>query len=147
MFELIQYQLTTEQVYERPLVMIPPQINRYYVFDLSSEKSLVKYAVEHAMQVFIISWRNPTPAQRDWGLETYVSVLQHAIDLICRITESPDCNLLGACSGGITMLALLGNLAARREHRVNAATLLVSVFDTNSWSMLNLFATQATLAA
>ena len=147
MFELIQYQPTTEHVYERPLLMIPPQINRYYVFDLSPEKSLVKYAVEHAMQVFIISWRNPTPAQRDWGLETYVSVLQHAIDLVCRITGSPDCNLLGACSGGITALTLLGNLAARRERKVNSATLLVSVFDTSTQGALNLFATESTIEA
>ncbi|HLY25411.1 MAG TPA: alpha/beta fold hydrolase, partial [Aggregatilineales bacterium] len=147
MFELIQYQPATESVYERPLLMVPPQINRFYVFDLSPEKSLVKYALEQGIQVFIVSWRNPTPTQRDWGLETYVSVLQHAIDLVCHISGSADCNLLGACSGGITTLALLGNLAARKEHKVYATTLLVSVFDTSRQGMLNLFATQATIEA
>ncbi len=147
MFELIQYQPATEDVYERPLLIVPPQINRFYVFDLSPEKSLVKYAVEQGIQVFIISWRNPTPAQRDWGLETYVSVLEHAIDLVCKLTDSPDCNLLGACSGGITALTLLGNLAARKQCKVNATTLLVSVFDTSSQTMLNLFASEATIEA
>ncbi len=147
MFELIQYQPATENVHERPLLMVPPQINRFYVFDLSPEKSLVKYAVEQGIQVFIISWRNPTPAQRDWGLETYVSVLEHAIDLVCKITDSLDCNLLGACSGGITALTLLGSLAARKQCKVNSTTLLVSVFDTSSQSLLNLFATKSTIEA
>jgi len=147
MFELIQYQPATKKVHERPLLIAPPQINRFYVFDLSPDKSLVKYALEQGVQVFIISWRNPTPAQRDWGLETYVSVLQHALDLVCRVAGSADCNLMGACSGGITTLALLGNLAARKERKVNAATLLVSVFDTSSQTLLNLFTTHATLEA
>src|SRR5262249_6326689 len=82
MFELLQYRPATENVHERPLLIVPPQINRYYVFDLSPDKSLIKYAVEQGLQVFAISWRNPTPAQRDWGLETYVSVLEYAIDLV-----------------------------------------------------------------
>jgi polyhydroxyalkanoate synthase len=147
LFELIQYQPAGESVHERPLLIAPPQINRFYVFDLAPDKSLVKYALEQGVQVFIISWRNPTPAQRDWGLETYVSVLEHALDIACQVSGSPSVNLLGACSGGITALALLGNLAARKQRKVNAVTLLVCAFDIGGQGTLSLFASEPAIEA
>ena len=141
--ELIHYRPVTEAVSERPLLMVPPQINKFYVFDLSPKKSLVQYALNNGLQVFMISWRNPTPAQRGWGLDTYVGAIGEAIDVVCAITGSPDCNLLGACSGGITTVAFVGQLAARGEHKVHSLTLLVSMFDTdNDQTTLGLFATE-----
>ncbi len=146
--ELIHYRPVTETVNERPLLIVPPQINRFYVFDLSPKKSLVQYALNNGLQVFIISWRNPTPAQRDWGLDTYIGAIGEAIDVVCAITSSPDCNLLGACSGGITTVAFVGYLAAREERSVHALTLLVSVFDTgNDQATLGLFATEEAIEA
>ncbi len=146
--ELIHYRPVTENVSERPLLMVPPQINRFYVFDLSPQKSLVQYALNNGLQVFMISWRNPTPAQRNWGLETYIGAIGEAIDAVCAITGSPDCNLLGACSGGITTVTLVGYLAARGERRVHSLTLLVSVFDTgNDQTTLGLFATEEAIEA
>ncbi len=143
--ELIQYAPKTEQVYARPLLLVPPQVNKFYVFDLSPEKSFVKYAVENGMQFFSVSWRNPTPDQRDWGFETYVSALLEAIDAVREITGSEDVNMLGACSGGMTMMALLWHLAASGDRRVNAATLMVAVLYTSAESQLGLFATAQTL--
>ncbi len=121
--ELIQYAPKSEQVYACPLLLVPPQVNKFYVFDLSPEKSFVKYAVENGVQFFSVSWRNPTPGQqRDWGFETYVSALLEAIDAVQEITGSEDVKMLGACSGGMTMTALLGHLAASGDRKVNAAT-------------------------
>ena len=146
--ELIHYQPVTEMVSERPLLIVPPQINKFYVFDLSPQKSLVQYALSNGLQVFMISWRNPTPAQRDWGLETYVGAIEETIEVVCAITGSPDCNLLGACSGGITTVTLVGYLAARRKRKVHALTLLVSVFDTgNHQTPLGLFASEEAIEA
>lgn len=146
--ELIHYRPMTESVSERPLLMVPPQINKFYVFDLSPKKSLVQYALSSGLQVFMISWRNPTPAQRDWSLDTYIEAIGEAIDVVCAITGSSDCNLLGACSGGITTVTLLGYLAARGKRNVHALTLLVSVFDTgNDQTTLGVFATGEAIEA
>jgi polyhydroxyalkanoate synthase len=145
--ELIQYAPATDQVYHRPLLVVPPQINKFYVLDLAPGKSLIEYAVRQGMSTFAVSWRNPTPAQRDWGLETYMRALLQAIDVVRDITASDDLNILAACSGGMTLTALLGHLAAQGDRRINAATLLVTVLDTSVESPLGLFATPQTIAA
>jgi polyhydroxyalkanoate synthase len=146
--ELIHYQPMSTTVSERPLLIVPPQINKFYVFDLSPKKSLVQYALSQGLQVFTISWRNPTPAERDWGFDTYIEAIGKAIDVVCTITDSPDCNLLGACSGGITTVAFVGYLAALGERKVHTLTLLVSAFDTgNDQTALGLFATEEAIEA
>ena len=146
--ELIQYQPATKKVSERPLLVVPPQINKFYVFDLSPKKSLAQYLLNNGVQTFVISWRNPTPAQRNWGLDTYVGAIEEAMDVMRDITGSDDCNLLGACAGGMTTIALVGHLAARKERKVNAVTLLVSSFDTeNDSGILGLFATEEAIEA
>lgn len=146
--ELIQYTPRTEQVHARPLVIAPPQINKYYVFDLSPEKSLVRYAVDAGTQVFMISWRNPTKEHRDWDLGTYLEAAEEALDAAAAITGSPDVNLLGACSGGITSVALAAYLTARGKNLINALSLFVSVFDmAQDRTLLGVFASEETLAA
>jgi len=100
--ELIQYRPITESVHERPLLVVPPQINKFYVFDLSPDKSLARFCLRNGVQTFIVSWRNPTKSQREWGLTTYIEALKEAIEVVLSITGSKDLNLLGACSGGIT---------------------------------------------
>ncbi|MGY2288822.1 class II poly(R)-hydroxyalkanoic acid synthase [Pseudomonas sp. SDO528_S397] len=143
--ELIQYKPTTEQVHERPLLVVPPQINKFYVFDLSPEKSLARFCLRNNQQTFIVSWRNPTKAQREWGLSTYIEALKEAVDVVTAITGSKDVNMLGACSGGITCTALLGHYAALGEKKVNALTLLVSVLDTTLDTQVALFVDEQTL--
>jgi len=95
----------------------------------------------------VVSWRNPTKAQREWGLSTYIAALKEAIDVICAITGSKDVNMLGACSGGLTTASLLGHYAALGEPKVNALTLLVSVLDTQLDTQVALFADEKTLEA
>jgi polyhydroxyalkanoate synthase len=143
--ELIQYRPITEQVFERPLLVVPPQINKFYVFDLSPDKSLARFCLRNNVQTFIISWRNPTKAQREWGLSTYIDAVKEAVDVVCKITGSKDVNMLGACSGGITCTALLGHYAALGEQKVNALTLLVSVLDTTLDTQVALFVDEQTL--
>jgi polyhydroxyalkanoate synthase len=145
--ELIQYRPTTEQVHERPLLVVPPQINKFYVFDLSPDKSLARFCLRNHVQTFIVSWRNPTKEQREWGLSTYIEALKEAVDVVTAITGSKDVNMLGACSGGITCTALLGHYAAIGENKVNALTLLVSVLDTTLDSDVALFVDEQTLEA
>src|SRR6266702_3805095 len=145
--ELIQYQPTTPQVYQRPQLFVPPQVNKFYLMDLSPKKSLIGYLVANGLQVFTISWRNPLPEQREWGFETYDRAILEAIDVVREITESPDINILGACLGGMTLATLLGYLAARGDQRIHAVTFTVTVLDTNVESTMGLFATKETIAA
>jgi polyhydroxyalkanoate synthase subunit PhaC len=145
--ELIQYKPTTAEVYTRPHIIVPPQINKFYVFDLAPGKSFVEYLLKNGFQVFIVSWRNPTAAQSDWDMNTYVAGLLAAIAAVRDITEAADVNLHGACSGAMTVAALLGHLAAIRQRLVNAATLMVAVLGATTDSLLGLFATPQTIAA
>src|SRR3989454_5313448 len=145
--ELIQFQPPTPEVYGRPLLIVPPQVNKYYVMDLSPNKSLVRYLVANGQQVFTISWRNPTPEDREWGFETYDRAILEAIDVVRAITQSPDVNILGACLGGMTLATLLGYLAARGDQRIHAVTFTVTVLDTNVESTMRLFATKETIVA
>jgi polyhydroxyalkanoate synthase len=145
--ELIQYKPKTSQVYSRPLLIVPPQVNKFYIMDLSPGKSLVQYLVAGGEQVFIIIWRNPTPQHREWGFETYDRAILEAIDVVRAITSSEDVNILAACLGGMTLATLLGHLAAREDRRVRAATFLVTVLDTNMESTMGLFATRETIQA
>src|SRR6266566_2631153 len=101
--ELIQYQPTTPQVYGRPLLIVPPQVNKFYVMDLSPNKSIIRYLVANGQQVFAISWRNPTPQQRAWGFETYDRAILEALEAVRAITQSPDVNISGSCLGGMTL--------------------------------------------
>jgi polyhydroxyalkanoate synthase len=145
--ELIQYAPATPDVYARPQLIVPPQINKFYIFDLAPGKSLVEYLVKIGLQVFVVSWRNPKPMQRDWDMDTYIAALLEAIAVMRDITGAEDINLHGACSGAVTMTALLGHLAAKREKLVNAATLMVAVLGLSGESVLGLFATPEMIAA
>ena len=145
--ELIQYAPKTQEVYSRPQLIVPPQINKFYIFDLSEGKSIVDFLVKSELQVFVVSWRNPTAAQSHWDLDTYVGALVEAIAAIREITGCDDINLHGACSGAMTISALLGHLASRGEKTVHAATLMVAVLDCTDDSQLGLFATPEAIAA
>src|SRR5258706_15237742 len=150
MFELLQFAPTTPQVHKRPLVMSPPQVNKYYAVDLSPDKSLIKWAVDSGVQRFVVSWRNPTVEQRRWSLEDYAMALDRAVDAARQITGSPDVNMWGTCSGGMTLAAYLGWLAAKGDHKVANTTWAVCVLDTGAAlqdSTLGLFNSPATIRA
>jgi hypothetical protein len=129
MFELLQFAPTTPQVHARPLVMSPPQVNKYYAIDLTPDKSLVKWAADSGVQLFVVSWRNPTLEHRHWGLDDYVQALDAAVDAACGITGSPDVNMWGSCSGGMTLAAYLAWLAATGKPKVVNTTWAVCVLE------------------
>jgi polyhydroxyalkanoate synthase len=128
--ELIQYTPTTANVRKRPLVITPPQINKYYAMDLSPDKSMVQFLLKSSIQTFCVSWRNPTADQRDWGLDTYVAALDEAVDAVRDITSVDDVSMMGSCSGGITASAYLGTLAGRNERKIKNMVLAVCILDT-----------------
>jgi polyhydroxyalkanoate synthase len=145
--ELIQYQPTTARVHTKPLLLIPPQINKFYVMDLVPDRSFIEYAVAHGIQLFAVSWRNPTREQRQWNLDTYVAALLEAVDVAGDITGSEDVNTIGLCAGGITMASMLGHLAATGDDRVNAAMFAVTLLDPSCQTIVSPFVNAATLAA
>lgn len=129
MMELIQYTPTTEQVHAVPMLIIPPQINKAYVNDLTPDKSIIKFLTDAGLQTFLVSWRNPRLEHRNWGLGDYVDELIAAMDVIQSITKSKKINVSGACSGGITTATLMSKLASKGDQRVNGLTLMVCVLD------------------
>ena len=149
LLELLQYAPTTPTVRARPLMIVPPQINKYYVFDLSPANSVVRWSLDSGVQTFVVSWRNPTKALAERGLDDYVEALEQAVDAVRDIAGTADVNVFGACSGGITLTALLAWLAAVGKRKVHAATLAVCVLDTAAAgdAMAGLFVTPATIAA
>jgi polyhydroxyalkanoate synthase len=148
LLELIQYQPMSEKQYARPLLIVPPQINKYYIFDLSVEKSFVQYALKNGLQVFIVSWRNPNACHREWGLSRYVQAIEEALDVTRAISGSKEAHLMGACAGGLSIAALQGYLQAKRQlHKVASATYLVSLLDSQIDSSAMLFVNEQTLEA
>jgi polyhydroxyalkanoate synthase subunit PhaC len=130
--ELIQYSPVTEKVRQRPLLIVPPQINKYYAVDLTPEKSLVRFLLSSEIQTFCISWRNPTPGEREWGLDTYVDALDEAVDAVRQITGVDDITIMGSCSGGITASAYAAVLASRKRTKIRNLVLAVCVLDCGS---------------
>ncbi len=146
MLELIHYKPMSEKQYATPLLVVPPQINKFYIFDLSPEKSFVQYCLKNGLQVFMISWRNPDARYREWGLSSYVQAVEDATEVCRLITGSKEVNLMGACAGGLTIAALQGHLQAKRQLRkIGCATYMVSLLDSQVESPAMLFADEQTL--
>ncbi|MGP6157012.1 MAG: alpha/beta fold hydrolase [Vulcanimicrobiaceae bacterium] len=146
--ELIQYKPLTETVYSVPFLFVPPQINRFYIFDLSPQNSVFRFLLEGGLQIFTISWRNPTPAQRDWGIDTYVSSILECVAAVQEICNAEKINIAGACAGGLTLSALLGWYAAGSDAcPLNSATHLVSVLGLGMHSPISLLITEDVIKA
>ncbi|HZO81521.1 MAG TPA: alpha/beta fold hydrolase [Candidatus Binataceae bacterium] len=147
LIELLQYSPTTRQVYERPVLLVPPQINKFYIMDLAPKRSFTEYAVAHGVPFFTVSWRNPKPEHHDWGIDQYVGACKDALSVVCEISGSRDANLVAVCAGGITSTLMLAHLAALGEPRVHAATLIVTMLDSTEPSMTAMFATEEAVEA
>jgi polyhydroxyalkanoate synthase len=127
--------------------MVPPQINKYYIFDLRPENSLFRYLVEQGFQLFTLSWRNPDVSMRDAGLERYVQATLQAIEVMRSITRSRSVGLVSACAGGLTAIASMGLLAMRGERAVSHHSLLVTAPLADNGSVLERFASRETMQA
>jgi polyhydroxyalkanoate synthase len=146
--EVIQYRPTTAEVYETPLLIIPPTINKYYIFDLAPGRSIVEYLVAQGHQVFMVSWRNPDKEHSYFDLDTYVDAVLEARDAAAEITNQPAVNLIGACSGGIITAGLLGHLADEDKlDEIASVTLMVSALDNARPGTADALATKPIAAA
>jgi polyhydroxyalkanoate synthase subunit PhaC len=138
-FELLHYAPATAKVRSRPVLMVPPQINKYYFMDLAPDRSFVEHAVARGISFFTISWRGIGPAQRDWDLDTYAAAVLRAVDAVREITSSDDVNLLGLCAGGILTGAVVAHLAQSSDTRVHTASFGVTLLDFDVQAPVNVF--------
>jgi poly[(R)-3-hydroxyalkanoate] polymerase subunit PhaC len=127
--EVLQYAPAAGTVFARPVLVVPPPIGRFYFLDLRPGRSFVEYAAGRGLQTFMLSWRNPTPGQGHWDLDTYAQAVLAAIDTVREITGSPDVNLAGFCAGGIIATTVLNHLAATNDHRVHSMSYAVTLLD------------------
>jgi len=144
LFELIQYKPLTETVFQRPYLMVPPCINKYYILDLQPDNSVVRYMVDQGHTVFLVSWKNPDASMAKVSWEDYVGdgVIQ-AINVVKDISASQQINILGFCVGGTLTASALAVLAARNEHPVASLTLLTTLLDFTNTGILDVFIDEA----
>ncbi|AQW29583.1 class I poly(R)-hydroxyalkanoic acid synthase [Ralstonia syzygii subsp. celebesensis] len=143
-FQLIQYKPLTAKVHARPLLLVPPCINKYYILDLQPANSLVRYSVEQGHTVFLVSWRNPdaSMAARTW--EDYIEGgAIEAIRVAREISAQDQINVLGFCVGGTILSTALAVLAARGQHPAASLTLLTTLLDFSDTGILDVFVDQA----
>ncbi len=128
--ELIQYLPQCDEVYEVPVMIVPPTINKYYAIDLAPGRSLVEFSAQNNRQMFVISWRNPDARHADWNLDTYARAILDALDAVEEITGSSRTVLAGICSGGILASIVAAYLAGiGRQDRLAGVVLAVTVID------------------
>ena len=139
--QLIQYAPSTAKVFAKPLLMVPPCINKYYILDLQPETSFVKYAVEQGHTVFLVSWRNPVGTELNHA--TWDDYVEHgvlaALLAVHEITGQNDFNTLGFCVGGTLLSVGLAVLAAQGVHVASSMTLLTTLLDFSSPGVLGVF--------
>ncbi|QWD95492.1 class I poly(R)-hydroxyalkanoic acid synthase [Polynucleobacter sp. MG-Unter2-18] len=140
LFELIQYTPLTETVYERPYLMVPPCINKYYILDLQPDNSVVRYMVEQGHTVFLVSWKNPDASMSKVTWDDYVGdgVIK-AIEVVKDIGGTDQINVLGFCVGGTLTSTALAVLAARKKNYVASLTLLTTLLDFSDSGILDVF--------
>ena len=144
LFQLIEYKPLTAKVYERPFLLVPPCINKFYILDLQPENSFIRYAVEQGHHTFVVSWRNPNEelAQKTW--DDYIEhAIIKAISVTREVTGAETINALGFCVGGTMLSTGLAVLAARGEKPVNSATLLTTLIDFTDTGILDVFIDEA----
>ena len=148
MFELLEYRPSTPRVRSRPLLMIPPQVNKHYFLDLAPGRSLTEYLVGRGVHYFTVVWRNPGRGEGHWGLDDYVAAQLRALDVVREVSGSDRLGVLGACAGGLTTALMLGYLAAEgRADAVSSATFAISMLDSSYQNPMSAIATDAALSA
>jgi poly[(R)-3-hydroxyalkanoate] polymerase subunit PhaC len=130
LFQLIQYEPATEQVAVRPLLIVPPCINKFYILDLQPANSFVRFAVEHGLTVFMVSWRNPDASCGHFGWDDYVEHgAMRAIEIAQSISGADKINVVGWCVGGTILSSALAILRTRGDESVSSVTLLTTMLD------------------
>ena len=140
LFQLIEYKPLTAKVHERPMLFVPPCINKFYILDLQPDNSLVRYTVEQGHRLFVVSWRNPDQSLVDKTWDDYIEGGPiTAIRTVQAITGAKTINTLGFCVGGTILATALAVLAARHEHPAHSVTLLTTLLDFSDTGILDIF--------
>jgi len=148
LIELLQYDATTEKVYERPLLIFPPWINKFYILDLRPENSFIRWLTAQGYTVFVVSWANPDKSQAELGFEDYMrDGIFAALDAVKDATGVADPNCVGYCIGGTLLAATLAYMAAKNDSRVHSATFWAAQTDFSDAGDLSVFVDEAQLEA
>lgn len=148
LMELIQYSPATETVFKRPLLIVPPWINKFYILDLNPDKSFIRYAVEQGHTVFLVSWVNPDARHRDKDFEAYIDEsIMTVLDVIAEVTGESEVNALGYCVGGTLLSIALATMASKNDRRIASATFLTTQTDFADAGDLRVFIDEAQISA
>ena len=148
LMELIQYEPTTAEVYRRPLLIVPPWINKFYVLDLNPQKSFVRWAAAQGLTVFVVSWVNPDERHADKDFDSYMHEgILTALDAIEEATGERDVAAIGYCVGGTLLAATLAYMAAVGDQRISSATFFATQIDFTDPGDLKVFVDAAQLKA
>ncbi len=148
LMQLIQYSPSTETVLKRPLLILPPWINKFYILDLRPKNSFVRYAVSQGHTVFMVSWVNPDERLADAGFDTYMtSGVFAALDAIEKATGEREVDAIGYCLGGTLLASTLAWMAKRDDHRISTATFFVALLDFEEAGELGVFIDEEQLQA
>lgn len=150
-FQLLEYKPLTAKVYERPFLLVPPCINKFYILDLQPENSLIRYANEQGHRVFVVSWRNPDASMEKATWDDYIenAAIQaiHTVqDITAPTNKSGQINTLGFCVGGTILSTALAVLAARGEQPAASVTLLTTFLDFSDTGILDIFVDEPMVA-
>lgn len=148
LMQLIQYAPATQQVYRRPLLIVPPWINKYYILDLRDNNSFIKWAVDQGLTVFVVSWVNPDERLAHKRFDDYLTEgALTALEAIEKATGEREVNVIGYCLGGTLLACALGYMAAKGDRRVASATFFVSMIDFAEAGELEVFIDEKQVAA
>jgi polyhydroxyalkanoate synthase len=140
LIQLIQYTPTTEQVYKRPLLIVPPWINKFYILDLREKNSFLKFAVEQGFTVFVMSWVNPDEKLASKSFEDYmVEGPLASLDVIKQVTGEDEVSAIGYCLGGTLLASTLAYMAAKGDDRIKSATFFTTMTDFTEAGELSVF--------
>ncbi len=148
LMQLIQYSPATDDVYRRPLLIVPPWINKYYILDMRENNSFVRWALGQGHTVFVVSWVNPDATYAGRTFEDYLNAGPlAALDAVERATGEREVNLIGFCLGGTLLASALGHLAAKGDTRVHSVTFFATLIDFEQAGELEVFVDEAQVAA
>ncbi|MCM2399731.1 class I poly(R)-hydroxyalkanoic acid synthase [Rhizobium sp. S153] len=142
--EVIQYEPSTETVLKRPLLIVPPWINKFYILDLNPQKSFIKWCVAQGHTVFVISWVNPDERHAEKGWESYIHEgIDFALDTVEKATGEQEVNAIGYCVGGTLLAAALALHARQKDRRIASATFFTTQVDFTYAGDLKVFVDEA----
>lgn len=148
LMQLIQYAPSTQKVYRRPLLIVPPWINKFYILDLREKNSFIRWAVSQGFTVFVVSWVNPNENLSRKSFEDYMlEGPLAALDAIEQATGEKEANVIGYCIGGTLMAATLAYMTAKKDNRISSITFFTTMVDFEEAGELSVFIDEEQLAA